>query len=57
MVLHKTDKTMERMHSTIANMVELRSVHTFAVKDVIEISDRFYYSCLNERVGLDVRLG
>lgn len=50
-------RTMERMHSTISNMVELRSVHQFAVKDVIEISDRFYYSCLNEKVGLDASYG
>lgn len=44
-------EVMERLTSTIQNMVELRDVRKFAAKDVMEIADRFYYCCMNMKVG------
>ncbi|KAK4549820.1 hypothetical protein LTR36_005121 [Oleoguttula mirabilis] len=46
------DEVMSRMRDTIGNMVEMRTVRLFAAADVLEIADRFYYSCMNLKIGV-----
>lgn len=46
------NEVLLRMRSTINGMTENRDVRMFAAKDVIDIADRFYYSCMNLDMGV-----
>lgn len=45
------DEVLSRMASVIGNMVELRSVRKLAADDMVEMTNRYYYSCMNLKIG------